>query len=159
MEDRRRVTRSPAGPLHRTAAVVHIALAVAATGFGLVGWGANRTGMVASMALPEARVLLYVWLALLALATLLAVKMWHARAEALGRGDGPAMAPESLLSLLLPLWAVIAAPAVFGVILFLVAGAPLLLAGSLLYLWIGFWLTRPKRHWFGDTDPESGRPA
>jgi hypothetical protein len=152
MDDRRRTARSPAGPLHRTAAVVHGALAAGTTLFALLALIVVRAGAVQSMPLPEARTLLVVWLALLVLASALAVRMWNARADALGRGARPPAAPESMLSVLLPLWVVIAAPAVFGVIVYLLTGTPLLLVISLVYLWLGYRVTRPRRHWFGDTD-------
>jgi hypothetical protein len=145
------IGRDSAGPLFRTSAVVHMALALGPTTLAAVAWVASRSGAVPSMGLPEARVLLYTWLVAMVGAALVTIRLWGARAEPLDRAvergsGGPP--PESLLALLIPVWAVLEAPALFGVVLFLLTGAPMLLASSLLYLWIGFWLTRPRRAWF-----------
>jgi len=145
------VLRDRSGPLYRTTVVVHIALALGPTLFGAVVWWLSRQGAVPAMALPEATALVYAWLAAMTGATLGAVRMWSARVEpleaelALGRTATP---PESVLALLLPVWAVIEAPALLGIILFMLTGAPLLLVAALLYLWTGFWLTRPRPEWF-----------
>jgi hypothetical protein len=145
------VSRGTSGPLYRTTVVVHVGLALGPTLFGAAVWWLSRQGAVPAMALREATPLIYAWLAALTALVVGAAKVWTARVEPLegavrsGQGGPP---PESVLAMLLPVWVMLEAPALFGIILFMLTGAPLLLAAALLFLWSSLWLTRPREEWF-----------
>jgi hypothetical protein len=143
------VSRDAAGPLYRTAVVVQVAVLLGSTLFGVMAWWLTRHGAVPSMALNEATALVYAWLAAVTGATLAATRMWSARTAMLTRDRrrGPGVPPEALLARLLPIWVVLDAPALFGVLLYLLTGAPVLLLASLLYLWVAMWLARPRSSW------------
>jgi hypothetical protein len=143
----------------RQAVVVFFALAAGVgvlAGIALVLSG-SRVLPLGTEGLPGRRLLLWIWLAVAVSAGLTAISFWRARVDrVLGTEPsddtpgGPAGRARRLLIALIACWALVEAPALLAIVLFLLTGDWLLFGLGVGFAVIGLVVTAPKTKWFGN---------
>lgn len=106
--------------------------------------------------LPGRRLLLWIWLAVAVSAGLTAISFWRARVDRVLSTEpsddapgGPAGRARRLLVALIACWALVEAPALLAIVLFLLTGDWLLFGLGVGFAVVGFGVTAPKTKWFG----------
>ena len=138
---------SGCGTVFHVASLINLALPLGVTVAVLIPLLAGD--VLITGARTPAPVLIYAWAALVLAAGVAALWFWRARVEPLidARTESGGTQAQ-LTSHLVITWALMEAPALMGVVVFIVNGALWVGVASMLLMWIVALATRPQRAWY-----------
>lgn len=146
----------------RQAVILFFALAAGVATLAAVALALSGSGVlpIGAEDLPGRQLLLWIWLAVAVSAGLTAVSFWRARVDPVlsteptdDTPDGPAGRARRLLTALVACWALIEAPALLAIVLFLITGYWLLFGLGVAFALLGFGATVPRMSWFRGVRP------
>lgn len=149
---------APAPASLGVARAIAASLLAGVTSFALIAWIIGRQSPISADDPATGTLFLYAWTALALAAVVAALIVWRAnvaprierarpRHPAAPEQDAAADA-EALQSGLIITWALIEAPALFGIVVYLLYGYTSAYAAGLLLAWLGIGLTWPRSDWF-----------
>lgn len=153
-----RHTDDPAAAEHRTALLVFLFIAAGLAALALFAAVLSGTGTLPlrTGSPIDAGLVLWIWIALAVSAGLTVVSLWRARVDPLlasqAMDDAAPAGREGharrLLTALVSCWALLEAPALLAVVLFILGGDRLLFGLGVAFALVGLGATAPRRQWF-----------
>ena len=160
MTDATRVTES--ATVGRQARILHLSLLGGVLLFAAVAFVLSRSGTVPLVPdLPfDARLLLWLWVGFALMSAIAAIAFWRMRVDPMlgdrAAGSAPAGTTERaarLLSSLIVCWALVEAPCLLGLVLFMLSGDGNFFAYAIVFALLGFAIAAPRTDWFRADGP------